>query len=83
MINANGQYGNVPLLHALVSGFDLVHLALLIVHCPNFADMRPSLATRWGSRRTLLYTAIAQITVTTNTSMNHPLSAVQLVFLAG
>ena len=59
---------NVSLLQALVSGFYLVYLALLI-HWSNFADRRPSLA------------AIAQMTVTDNTY--HPLSAVQLVFLAG
>ena len=53
VLNPNGQYGNVPLLHALVSGFYLVYLALLI-HWSNFADMRPSLATRWGSRQPLL-----------------------------
>ena len=47
VINPNGQYGNVPLLHALVSGFYLVCLALLI-NWSNFADTRPSLATRWG-----------------------------------
>ncbi len=41
-------YGNVPLLHALVSGIYLVYPALLI-HWSNFADTRPSLATKWGS----------------------------------
>ncbi len=52
-LNPNGQYGNVPLLHALVSGFYLVYLALLI-HWSNFADTIPSLATRWGSIQPLL-----------------------------
>ena len=53
LIPTFGQYGNVPLLHALIGGFDLVYLALLI-HWSNFADTRPSLATRWCSRQPLL-----------------------------
>ena len=72
LINPNRLYGHVPLPHATEfgSGFDLVYLALW--SC--FADPRPPLATRWGK------TTIAQMTGTDNA--NHPLSAVQCVFLA-
>ena len=55
MVNPNGLDGNVPLLHALISGFDLVMVYLtLLIHWSNFADTRPSLATRLGSRQPLL-----------------------------